>query len=110
MRKYLQLISINAFLLHRATGRCDSNEVCASCSDATWRRDGDATAMRRRCDGDATAQKPHINRCLKATDKYCQMPAHTPVGMCRYNWNKHMQTVIDTDVPYVGIESKIVGM
>ncbi len=72
--------------------------ACASCSDAMWRRDGDATAVRRRCGGDATGQKQHINRCLKATEKYCKKPAHTPVGMCRYNWNIYMQIVTDTDV------------
>ena len=88
------------------TGICNSNEVaCVSCSDAMRRRcdaapmrcGADAmrrrcdAAMRRRCDGDATAQNPAQKPAQKPAQymqvflqKYSRIVTHTAVGMCRY--------------------------
>ena len=77
----------------RFVQRCDAAAMRCGC-DAMRRCDGDATAMRRRCDradGDATAQKPARKPAQKPAQymqvflqKYSRIVTHTAVGISRY--------------------------
>jgi len=77
----------------RFVQRRDAAAMRCGCN-AMRRCDGDATAMRRRCDradGDATAQKPARKPAQKLAQymqvflqKYSRIVTHTAVGICRY--------------------------
>ena len=77
----------------RFVQRRDAAAMRCGCN-AMRRCDGDATAMRRRCDradGDATAQKParkpaqNLAQYMQVfLQKYCRIVTIQQVGICRY--------------------------